>query len=97
MSMSNSSAFFTVERALLPVFHLTTLRSLFPIDSLALTLLALDPLPLGEVEPKRGRGASAIYFCAICLRPLPSLGLTPHACEQGDVLRGWRTHLYDGE
>ena len=39
------------------------------MDSLALALLALDPLPLGEVEPKRGRGTSAIYIRAVRLTP----------------------------
>ena len=52
-------------RRLLYLFIPTTFRSLFPIDFLALTLLALDPLSLGEVEPKRGRGqaqSTAVQF-----------------------------------
>ena len=61
----------------------TTIRSLFPIDFLALTLLALDPLPLGEVEPKRGRGASEIYSCTTRLRPPHRLDLTSPDRGQG--------------
>ena len=73
----------------------TTFRSLFPIDFLALTLLALAPLPLGEVEPKRGRGTSATYYCAIRLRaPLPRID-TSFARGHGDGLRGLRNHPYD--
>ena len=45
---------------------------------------APDPLPLGEVEPKRGRGAAkftirAIYICAI--RPCPFPTATPRAAS----------------
>ena len=74
-----------------------TFHSLFPIDFLALTLVALVPLPLGEVEPKRGRGARAIYSSTIRLCLPNRRGLTSPARGQGDDLRGWRHYLYDWE
>ena len=54
-----------------------------PIDFLALTLLALDPLPLGEVEPKRGRGqAQSTSVQSVSALPL-ALGSTPPAARAG--------------
>ena len=47
---------FADKRARVPIYTPQLFAALFPVDFLALTLLALDPLPLGEVEPKRGRG-----------------------------------------
>ena len=44
---------------------------------------APDPLPLGEVEPKRGRGVRATYIRAIRLRPPPRRGSTPPAARAG--------------
>ena len=54
---------------------------------------APDPLPLGEVKPKRGRGSAkftirAIYICAI--RPCPSLTVDSSRCVWSIIARPLR-------
>ncbi len=72
----------------MPFYTPQLFTRLFPIDFLALALLALDPLPLGEVEPKRGRGQAQSTSVQsvnplIRFRPPPRLGSTPPARGQG--------------